>query len=257
MFTKRRKFVLTSVILSLGFVGVSMLDEQYRLHAIALLSVISLLLFYWSLAEGIERNATLLVLVLPALYTLGVGLFWFLLPSSIYATLPVVSIYGIGTYALVSTSNIFIVSAFRKIALSRAAKGVGFVLTLFTSFLLYDAILSLRLVPFLLVPIVFITTLPLYLQGIWAGKMSKDLPMQLLAYSAIASWGISIVALFLHFWPVTLVVGSIFLTVAQYVVLGLGQARIEGRLFKQTVREYLIVGAAVFVAMLFVTNWRG
>ena len=66
MFTKRRKFVLTSVILSLGFVGVSMLDEQYRLHAIALLSVISLLLFYWSLAEGIERNATLLVLVLPA-----------------------------------------------------------------------------------------------------------------------------------------------------------------------------------------------
>jgi hypothetical protein len=160
-------------------------------------------------------------------------------------------------YALVSTSNIFIVSAFRKIALSRAAKGVGFVLTLFTSFLLYDAIISLRLPPYVLAPTVFITTFPLYLQGIWAGRMSRDLPKQLIVYSSVASWGIAVISIFLHFWPVTVVVGSIFLTVAHYVVLGLGQARIEGRLFKQTVREYFIVGAAVFVAMLFVTNWRG
>jgi len=61
----------------------------------------------------------------------------------------------------------------------------------------------------------------------------------------------------LFFWPATLVVGSIFLTVAVYILLGLGQAKLEQRLFRQTVREYLLVGILVFIGMFFATHWGG
>ena len=65
------------------------------------------------------------------------------------------------------------------------------------------------------------------------------------------------ISLLLYFWPVTVVVGSIFLTIGMYVLLGLGQASLEGRLFKATIREYLTIGIVVFLAMLFAPKWGG
>src|SRR4030067_3874746 len=129
--TKRSKFVITSILLSFGFVGIQLLENQHRFIGIGALTLITIILFVWSLKEGLGRNSTLLVLFLPALFTLGVGLFWFLLPATIFARLPVFLMYGIGIYSMCLTANIFTVSAIRTIALARAAKGVGFVLTLF------------------------------------------------------------------------------------------------------------------------------
>ncbi len=63
------------------------------------------------------------------------------------------------------------------------------------------------------------------------------------------------VALGLAFLPVTVVVGSLFMTVAMYMLLGLGQAKLESRLFSQTVREYLVVGTLVFIGMFLATHW--
>jgi hypothetical protein len=74
-----------------------------------------------------------------------------------------------------------------------------------------------------------------------------------LAFSYVLGTG----GMMLYFWPVSVVVGSLFLTVAVYVLLGLGQAKIEGRLFKQTVYEYLTVGIVVFLLMLLSTSWKG
>src|SRR4030042_1211151 len=57
---------------------------------------------------------------------------------------PFLVFYGLGIYALFLTTNIYTVAAIRSIALLRAARGVGFVLTLTTAFLLFDALLSLK-----------------------------------------------------------------------------------------------------------------
>jgi len=65
------------------------------------------------------------------------------------------------------------------------------------------------------------------------------------------------VASVLGFWPVTVVVGSLFLTVSLYVLLGLGQARLEARLFAQTTKEYLLIGLIVSLGMFLATRWRG
>lgn len=255
--SKRKRFIITSVVLSLGFLGIQFLDNTFRFPAIAALSLLTLGLFYWSLREGLGGNMTLLALVLPFMFTVGVGLFWFLLPASIYTRLPIMIFYGIGIYSLCLTMNIYTVSAIRTIALLRAARGVGFVLTLVTSFLVYDTILSLRTSLLMTSLFVALSSFPLFMQGFWAITLEREFSWKLVKMSSMTSLVMAEIAISLYFWPVTLVVGSLFLTVAIYVLLGLGQARLEARLFTQTVKEYLLVGLLVFVGMLIATSWGG
>jgi hypothetical protein len=198
---------------------------------------------------------TLLTLALPTIFTLGVGTFWFLLPANIFARIPIVMFYGIGIYILCLTMNIFIVSAIRTIALLRAARGVEFVLSLITSFLVFDAILSLRSTFYYLLPLVLVVSFPLFLQGYWSVVLDKKFSKDVFVISLIATIVMVETATVLFFWPVSVVVGSLFLTVTFYILLGLGQSKIEGRLFSTTVREHLTVGALVFIAMFLATHW--
>ena len=254
--SKRTKFIITSSLLSLGFFSLGFISNQFRYPGIFILSLVTIVLFSWSLWETLGKNATILSLLLPPMYTLGVGLFWFLLPSSIFATFPVIVLYGVGVYVLVSTYNIFNVSTFKKIALSRAANGVGFVLTLFTIFLLCDAVLSLRLGIILRVPIIFLISFPLFLQGLWISHLTTKITREVFLYALTFAVGVASISAVTFFWPLTITFGSLLLTVTSYVLLGLGQAQFEGRLFKTTIREYLLVGTLVFVFMVLATSWR-
>jgi len=253
--SKRKRFVTTSALLSLGFIAIQFLNDQNRFWAIGLLGVATIFLFLWSLWGTIGKNMTLLTLVLPTIFTFGVGVFWFLLPANVYTRIPIVLFYGIGIYVLCLTMNIFTVSAVRTIALLRAAKGVGFVLSLVTSFLVFDAIMSLRTESYFLVVLVLVLSLPLFLQGLWSVQLEKSISKDLIKFSLVSSLVMSEVALALYFWPVTVVVGSLFLTVTFYILLGLGQAQLDGRLFPSVIREHLTVGALVFIAMFFATHW--
>lgn len=255
--SKRRKFLFSSVLLTLGFVTFNFLGLQLRFIGITCLTILTIALSVWSFYEGLGKNMTLLTLVLPAFFTFSVGIFWFLLPANIFARIPVFLMYGIGIYVLCLTSNIYTVSAIRTIALLRAARGVGFVLTLLTYFLSYDAIYSLRSNIYTLVPVIFAVSVPLFLQGYWSASLDTKFSRLILVLSLISSLIVSEVALILFFWPTTVVVGALFLTVSVYILLGLGQAKIEARLFAQTVRDYLVVGILVFVGMFFATHWGG
>ncbi len=255
--SKRRRFVATSIILSLGFVAVQFLNDQNRFWAIGVLGLLTIILFTWSLYSGLGKNMTLLTLILPTVFTLGVGTFWFLLPANIFARIPIVIFYGIGIYVLCLTMNIFTVSAIRTIALLRAARGVGFVLSLITSFLVFDAILSLRSEVFVLIPLVAAASFPVLVQGFWSVVLEKEFIPEVFSLAAISTLIMVETAVALFFWPVSVVVGSLFLTVTCYMLLGLGQAKLEERLFSSTVREHLVVGALVFLAMFFATHWGG
>lgn len=253
--SKRRRFVVVSSLLSLGFIAIQFLTDQNRFWTIGALGILTLILFFWALRESLGKNMTLLTLVLPVMFTLGVGIFWFLLPTNIYTRIPIIIFYGVGIYALCLTANIYSVAAVHTIALLRAARGVGFVLTLVTAFLVFDTIFSLRSEMYILAPLVFILSIPLYLQGYWTVQLEKEFSPELIKLSLVTSLITSEIAIALYFWPVTVVVGSLFLTVTFYMLLGLGQAKLDERLFPTTIREHLMVGALVFIAMFFATHW--
>src|SRR3989344_2702681 len=247
--SKRKRFIISSIICSLGFIGILLLPTNIRFLSIAMRGVLTLVLFGWSLKEGLGINMTLVTLILPCLFTVSVGFFWFLLPKSILTYVIAILIYRFGIYALLLTANIYTVATIRTIALLRAARGVGFVLTLITFFLVFDTIISFRWPVYVSSFFVALLSLPLYLQGFWIITLEKYISKKLIIMTLIASLVMGEIAVSLFFWPATVVVASLFLTVSAYVLLGLGQSDLEDRLFIQTVREYLLVGAAVFVAM--------
>lgn len=253
--SKRKRFILTSALLSLGFIGINFVPDSFRFIAIGILSLFTLILFLWSLWEGLSLNATLLTLILPFLFTISVGLFWFLLPTNLFARIPAVIFYGLGIYALCLTANIYTVSAIRTIALLRAARGVGFVLTLVTFFLVYDAILSLRAPIYIVSGVVLLASFLLFLQGFWTIVLEKEISSEILKIAAVSSLAMGEIAVSMYFWPVTVVVGSLFFTVGVYMLLGLGQAYLEGRLFNQTVRDHITLGVFVFIGMFLATRW--
>jgi hypothetical protein len=256
--SKRRRFLITSLVLSLGFIAVQFLVSVNRFWAIGILGALTALLFVWSLFEGLGKNMTLVTLILPTMFTLGVGFFWFLLPGSVFTRIPILVFYGVGIYILCLTMNIFSVSAATKtIALMRAARGVGFVLTLVTSFLVFDSILSLRAAIWITAPFVALASVPLFFQGLWVAGLETEFRKDLLFLTLAFSLVVGEISVSLYFWPVTVVTGSLFLTVAVYILMGLGQAKIEDRLFLATIREHLSVGVLVFIAVFFATHWGG
>jgi hypothetical protein len=185
--SKRRRFIITSIILSLGFLGIQFLENRFRFLAIGGLSFLTIILFIWSLKEGLAKDMTLLTLVLPFTFTIGVGLFWFLLPANIFTRIPILIFYGLGIYALCLTMNIYTVSAIRTIALLRAARGVGFVLSLVTFFLIFDTILSIRESLPITALVVSLVSFPLFLQGFWTIPLPVEYSKELVIISAISS----------------------------------------------------------------------
>ncbi len=254
--SKRIRFILTSFLLSIGFVGIQLLPENYRLISIGFLGLLTAILFIFCLWEGLGLNFTLLTLILPTLFTVGVGLFWFLLPASIIARIPVVLLFGLGIYALCLTLNIYTVSAIRTIALLRAARGVGFVLTILTFFLIFDAINSLRLPFYFSSLFVFPLSFLLFLQGFWSIPLEKNYLGKVFTLSLVSAFAVGEVNILIFFWPFSIAIGSLFLTVYCYLLLGLGQYYLDDRLFSQTIREHLLVGFFVFL-IIFSSAFRG
>jgi hypothetical protein len=255
---KRQKFVISSGILSFLMLLLEVLNiQQYRLGSIFFLGFLSLALGIWSLREGLITRASYLSLVLPVSFTVGVGLFFFLLPSNFLARIPVVVLYAIGMYAIMLTANIYTVASIRTIALLRAAQAVGYVLTLLSLFLIYDSVLSYRYYPWINVLVVAGVSFPLYLAGVWSVEASDQISSRLVGYAFVLGFVIGEISLVMSFWPVTITVGSLFLTTMGYILLGMAQHELSGRLFSQTVWEYIAVGVAVFATMLLTTKWGG
>ncbi|OGV89952.1 hypothetical protein A2Z41_02885 [Microgenomates group bacterium RBG_19FT_COMBO_39_10] len=257
LISKRQRFIISAFLLSIGLLAIQFANISWRYQAIFGLTVLTYILSAWSLKEGLSGIEWLTVLILPTLFTSGVGLFYFLLPSSWLARLPIAVLYGLGLYALLLTENIFAVAAIRNIQLLRAAHAVGFLLTLLTGFFLYNTILSFRFSFWLNFVLVFIASLPLLIQGLWSINLEEKISQQIWFYSVALSLIIAEGALALSFWPVTVSASSLALITIMYVVLGLTQHQLSQRLFKRTINEYLLVGIVVLAVIILTTQWGG
>lgn len=255
--TKRQKFILTSFLLSGGLLLIQIADVSWRYLAIGLLTFITPILTIWSLWEALGGIRWLTTLILPTLLTAAVGLFYFLLPTSWLSRLPVAAAFAVGMYALLLTENIFSVAAIRTIQLFRAASAVGFLLTLFIAFLLYDTIFSFRLDFWMNIVLVYIASWPLLFHGFWAVNLEEKVTSKLLLYSLALSLVLAEIGGVISFFPLTVAMSSLFLTTGMYVLLGLTQAYFAERLFRQTIWEYVGVGMVVLVIMILTARWGG
>lgn len=246
--TKRRKFLLVSVLLSLGLLIVQRLPVESRYSAIAFFAVAAYLLTAWSLLKDLRGTGWIVNLILPTFYPVSVALFYFLLPQAAVTRTVVVILFAISMYALLLTVNIFAVASIRTIQLLRAARAVGFLLSILTSAFLFHVIFSLRVGGAMVGLLTFAVSLPILWQGIWSHVASSYVKREFY-YAFVGAVIIAQMAVAISFWLIGVPLSSVLLAMGMYVSLGLFQHDLEGRLFVRTIQEYLGFAVIVFVVV--------
>lgn len=243
---RREKFVLSAILLSLGLLGVQYVSLDFRYWAVSALALVAYGISGWALSDDLQRYEWLTVVPLPALYTLAVGLFYFLLPSGWVSRLVILGIFGVGMYALYLSCNIFSVAKGRTIQLLHAAHTIALFLTLITSVLFLNTLFSLQL-PFWLNGLgVAVSHWPLVVISLWSIRLEPFVSREVLGLSTALSMILIELGLILSFFPFSVWHRSLFIMSVLYIGLGVLHSYLRGRLFSRTLTEFSLVSAFVF-----------
>lgn len=250
LLTKRRKFVLVSLILSVGLFVIQSISVESRYVAIFLLAFFSYAMSAWALVKDLRGVAWVSALVLPTLYPVAVALFYFLLPQAAWTRVVVIVMFAISMYALLLTSNIFAVASIRTIQLLRAARTVGFLISILTAAFLYYVVFSFRLPYYINMLMSVLIAFPIFLSGVWGYVLEEKLGKREFSYTFVGSVVMTETVMALSFWLTDAAMASILLSMMVYVTLGIFQHKLEKRLFARTAQEYLGFAAIVFAVVV-------
>lgn len=249
---RREKFIIVSILLSLGLLATQYVPVDWRYGAIVLFAVISYFMSAWALSEDLQIYEWLTILPLPVLYATAVALFYFLLPELLISRLVILAIFGIGMYALFLTANIFSVAKGRTIQLLYAAQAIALFFTMIISLLFTNTIFSLRLPFYLNALLIALAHFVLVLMSLWSVNLEPRIDRQILYYSLLFVLMLIEFTICFSFLPMQIWHISLFIMSLVYVSLSLFQNLLQGRLFKNTATEYALVATFIIIAFIIV-----
>lgn len=252
---KRKRFVLAVGLLALGLLISQFMTGFGRVVASLILAILSGSSLFVIIYQDIKGTFSYPLFILPLLYTLSLGLFYFLVPERFLTRIIVTIFFAVTTYALFLSHNIYAVSSIRTIQLLRAAHAVSFFLTAIAFFIFVNIIFTLHLMPYMLLGLVFIISFPLIVQILWNINLEGSISKDVLFFSLSLSFIIGQIATMLSFWPTSPTVAALFLSGNFYTFVGLSQHWLERRLFKGILWEYIWVILIVFLVLIFTTKW--
>jgi hypothetical protein len=253
---KREKFLISSFFLSFGLLGTQYVPLDYRLLASALLFFITYAVSCWALFEDLNGIEWLTIVPFPGLYAVSVSLFYFLLPENLLSKILVLALFGVGMYATYLTSNIYTVAKFRTIQLLRAAHAVGFLMTLFIMFFFANTVFSFHW-PFWLTSIaIFLSSFPLAVHSLWSVELLPRLGKDLIYQGLMVSSLLALLSASIAFLPTTIWISSLYIVGSLYTGLGILVTKLNGRLFQNTVWEYMSVWLVITSAFFFMVQWK-
>ncbi len=257
LISRRQQFVIVTVVLTALLLLTQIVPLELRYPLVALLSVVAYGLSAFALREDLRGIEWVTLLMLPALFTTAVSMFYFLLPVRWLTRLPVAVLYGIGMYALLLTENIYNVAVDRTIALLRAAHSVGFLLTLLTYFLLTQTVLAFRFMPPVNAVMIGTISFALVVPSLWSMELTEQVSRRVKYISiAITFFLLNLIWIF-SFLPTRATLQALFFTTAFYSSVGMGQQYLVEKLYKKNVIEFGVVAAIVFIITIVATSWRG
>lgn len=253
---KRVRFIISSILLALGLLATQAVSSDLRYFAISLFFVTSYSVGVWALTPTINGVEWLTIAPFPAFYALAVALFYFLLPGNLITRLVIITLFGVGMYALYLSSNILAYGKIKTIQLLRAAHAVESMFLLLMLLFFYNFLFSLHLHPVFHLPLVSLVSFFPILCAVWSVDLESRISKKVLYISLFFSLFLGEVAFSLSLLPVGLWTGSLYLTALVYVGFGIIQSHSIGRLFAQTIREYLWLVAFVTTALIFLIQWK-
>lgn len=253
--SKRQKFVISTIILSIGLFSSEYLFSGYGVLFAGILAVATDLLLIISLGDDLTNNFSFQPLVLPFLWSISFGFFYFLAPARLLTRIILTTIYAVGLYSVFLSENIFVVASIRTIQLLSSARIVTFVISLVAYFFISNTIFSFRIsvVPTLLL-FAFFTFLFLF-HAVWTYTLSKSIKEDFL-WNSIITLCLTEVAGILWFWPTPTTVFAIFMTAIFYICTGLVHVWLDKRLFKGVLWEYVWVAVVAIFVLLWFSTWQ-
>ena len=255
IFTKRRKIVLVAMLLAWGILVMQFISWEHRYISIVVLAVISYFLSAWSLKEDLDGIEWIANLILPSLFLASLTLFYFLFPSNILIRLIIFILAAVGQYGILLCSNIFSVAIIRTIQLLRAAQAISLLFSLLIAFFLFNSLFSFKLLPSSNMLLVILISVPLVFQSLWVNKLDKKGWGKLILPSFYVSIALGQLAYMISHWPVNILISSLWLVSALYIILSLLHYYVSGRLFKNTIIEYIRFGVIIFVLTFLMSKW--
>ncbi len=254
-FTKRVKISLITVLLSAGLFIFPLAQPEIKLYLLAGLVIASYLLSVWSIFKDLHGFEFITLFVLPVLLTLSFALFINQFNPKTEVRLLLSIVYGIVLYTNLLAENIFNVSAERNIPLLRAARTVGYLVTLFVSFAFFSLLYGLGLPWWALSLISFVIGTLLFAQALWQVELEQTLSQELIINSLVAGLIMSQLATALAFWPLDPPKIGLAMTAMVYVVLGIMQHMIDRDLTRRSAFEYVFLAFSVFLLLIVTTSW--
>ncbi|MBI1863140.1 hypothetical protein HYS00_03400 [Candidatus Microgenomates bacterium] len=253
---KRVRFVITTVVLSMLLLTATFSYYDKAWIFIPVLFVATYVLTFFSVLEGIERAEWLTLFLMTIGLSIVFYMFYYLIPVRWLTRVPFIAMYAISIYAVLLTSNIFNVGVEKSIRLYKAAFSVNYFYHTVLSFIAFSILFTLRENALFNSAAAAIIIFPLAVQLLWTIKLQNSFEKDILIYAAFIATIVGETALVVSFVPFKPSIAALLLTSVYYVLAGLTTAHVDGRLFKNTIREYIIVLAFVLiVALLTLIGW--
>lgn len=238
---KRKRFILSTIVLSFLVLLSTFFSFPEILFFLPIILVAVYFFTFFSILEGLSRHEWIMLFVAPLYFTLVVTLFYFFLPQRWLTRLPFVLIYSVCIYAIMLSQNIFNVGVFRSLQLFRAAFSVNYLFATISSFLAFSLIASLRSSFVVTGPLVFIASFPVVFHFLWAVNPQEEVDKKLVLYTLFISLLLGETAVFVSFMPLEQSVFALLLTALFYSLCGLFQSYLQQTLFRERIREYILV----------------
>ncbi len=259
---KRIRLVISSFILTLLMLMATFFSFDKYIYFIVLFIFSGVLLTYFSiidlnkktglLSRSVNKVKTgwLMLFLMPVYMSISFYFFYFLFPVRWLTRFPFIIIYAVSIYALLLVSNILNVGVEKSLQLFRAAFSVNFFYQTLVFFLIANVLFSMKS-NFLLNGIgVFVLSFPLVLQYLWSIDPQINIEKELVKYGIISSLFFGELSVIFSFVPINGAILSLFITGSYYSLLGVLYNFLKKRLFKETIKEYLVVWAFVFLVVI-------
>ncbi len=258
---KKKNFVIVSLVAGIGFWATNWLaiwsgTQIFWLNGLALAFFVILILYLLFRFQLGSFKEMLPVIVLPSFLSIGYSWFIPLLPSSLSWQLVSTLAYMGSFYLVLLTENLFVVSARHKaVPLYRTALVTGFAFSLLIALLLFNTIFSLEFFPWTNSLLVGVIAFFLFYHLFWSVVISESEKKNILVYSLVPALLATELALAISFWPLSSTLKSLYLVSWLYVLGGVVQSYLKGRLFDKILREYIYIGGLALLALLFSAGW--
>ena len=255
--SKRQRVVLVALLGGALVFSTMLTSLVSGVFEIALVLVTMFFLSMWALRPDLSFEEYLTLLALPMLLTSGAVLLAerpnLLVPWKYFMP----PVFSAGLYVTLLAENIFHVSYDRSIPLLRAARTVGYLLTLGTVFLLSSVFYSLHFSAIVNGLVMFVVGGAAVGQALWQVELARTSVRNLILAAAISALAVGEVAVAVSFWPAAPLVSGLVMTTVVYFLIGMVQHSWQENLERRTVLEYLVVGLLMMAVLLLSTSWSG